>query len=120
MRHIHTCNYPQEAIRKYCTHLHHTLAALKRYFTVSLVAPLPNKNKNHPFSNHIYTKSTLNKIHHYYASFVTLTYITHIISSIAPTYAPHCHPAPGFVNRPRPVTALLATWTETPGGGTQA
>ena len=47
---------PQEAITKYCTHLHHTLSALKRYFPASLVAPLPNSEPiNHPSSNHIYT-----------------------------------------------------------------
>ena len=37
----------------------HTLAALKRYFTASLVTPLPNPEQiNHPSLNHIYTKST--------------------------------------------------------------
>ena len=31
-------------------------------------------------------------IHHHYAPSVTLTYTTPIISSTAPTYAPHCYP----------------------------
>ena len=83
----------QEAITKYCAQLHHTLAALKRYFPVSLVAPLPNSEQiNHPSSNHTHTKSTPKQIHHYYAPSVTLTYTTHIISSTAPTYVPHCCP----------------------------
>ena len=43
-------------------------------------------------SNHTYTKSTPNRIHHHYAPFVTLAYTTHIISSSAPTYASYCHP----------------------------
>ena len=50
--------------KKYCAHLHHALAALKRYFLT-----------------HIYTKPTPNHIHHHYAPFVTLTHMTHIISS---------------------------------------
>ena len=78
---------------KYCAHLHHTLAALKRYFPASLVATLPNAEPiTHLSSNHIYTKSTPNNIHHHYAPSVTLTHTTHIISSTAPTYAPHSHP----------------------------
>ena len=39
-----------------------------------------------------YTKSTSKHIHHHYAPSVRLTHTTHIISSTAPTYAPHCHP----------------------------
>ena len=46
---------PQEAITKYCAHLHHTLAALKRDFPV---APLPNsKQTKSPF-----LKSYLHKV----------------------------------------------------------
>ena len=46
------CTYPQEAITKYYTHLHHTLAALERYFPASLVATLPNSEQiNLPSSN---------------------------------------------------------------------
>ena len=78
---------------KYCAHLHHTSAALKRYLPYSLVVPLPNsKQTNLPSSNHTYTKSTLNHIHHHYAPSVTPTHTTHTISSTAPTYASHCHP----------------------------
>ena len=47
---------------------------------------------NFPSSNHTYTKSTPKHIHHHYAPSVTSTHTTHIISSTAPTYAPHCHP----------------------------
>ena len=50
-------------------------AALKRYFPDSLVAPMSNSEQiNYTFSNHTYTKSTPNHIHHHYAPFVTLTY----------------------------------------------
>ena len=45
-----------------------------------------------PSSNHTYTKSTPKHIHHHYAPSVTSTHTTHIISSTAPTYAPHCRP----------------------------
>ena len=69
---------------------------------------------NHPFSNHTYTKSTPNHINHYYAPFITLTYTTHIISSTALTYAPHCHPL--ICGRP----VLLVRWTEKLGGGPPA
>ena len=47
---------------------------------------------NHPSSNNTYTKSTPNHIHHHYSPSVTLTHMTHIISSTAPTYAQLCHP----------------------------
>ena len=54
-----------------------------------LDAPLLNSAQmNNLSSSYIYTKSTQNHIHHHYAPSVTLT---HIIPSIAPTYAPHCH-----------------------------
>ena len=57
MRHIHTSIVSrQEAITKYCAHLHYTLAALKRYFPTSHVAPLPNSQQiNHPSSKYTYT-----------------------------------------------------------------
>ena len=46
-----------------------------------------------PFpKSYFYTESMPNDIHHHYAHFVILTQITHIISSTAPTYTPHCHP----------------------------
>ena len=45
-----------------------------------------------PFLKSTYTKSMPNHIHHHYAPSVTSTHTTHIISSTASTYAPHCHP----------------------------
>ena len=58
---------------KYCAHLHHTLAALKRDFPASLVAPLPNSEQtNLTSSNHTYTTSTPNHIYHHYAPCATL------------------------------------------------
>ena len=95
MRNIHPSIVSMHlAITKYCAHLYHTLAALKRFFLGSLVAPLPNSEQiDHPSLNYIYIKSTPNHIHHHYAPSVTLTHTTHIISSsTSPTYAPHCHP----------------------------
>ena len=69
------------------------ISSSKKMLPISLVAPLPNSEQiNPPFSYHTYTKSTPYHIHHHYAPFVTLTYTTHIISSTAPTYVPHCHP----------------------------
>ena len=93
MRHIHASIVSRHlATRGNNKILHHTLAALKRCFTVSLIALLPNSEQiNHPFSNHTYTKSTPNHIHHHYAPIVTLTYTTHIIYSTALTYARRCH-----------------------------
>ena len=45
---------------EYCAQLHHTLAALKRQFHVSLIAPLPNSEQiNHPFSNHTQSRSQI-------------------------------------------------------------
>ena len=64
------------------------------------VSPLPKSEQiNHTFSNHTYTKSTANHIHHHYSPFVTLTYTTHSISSTTPTYAPRGDP--GCVGRHR-------------------
>ena len=75
---------------------------------------IQQENHNHLLSNHANTKLTSNHINHHYAPFVTLT---HNISSTAPTYVPHCHP--GFVDRPRRVTALLTKWKEKLAGGLQ-
>ena len=82
--HIHNISeHAHKPLTKYCAHLHHTLAALKWYFPDSLVAPLPNSEQiNLSVSNHTYTKSTPNHIHHHYAPSVT----------IAPTYTLRCHP----------------------------
>ena len=65
----------------------------EKILSASLIALLPNSEQiHHPLSNHNYTKSTPNHIHHHYVSLVILTYITHIISSTASTYAPRCDP----------------------------
>ena len=48
---------PQRAITKYCAHLHHTLATLKRYFNASVVAPLPNSEEINSLSHIIPTQS---------------------------------------------------------------
>ena len=116
-----------QGFKKYCAHLYHTLAVLKRYLPASLVTPLPNPEQ----INHTYTKSTPNHIYHHYAPFVTLTYTTHIyhhyapfvtltytthiIFSIAPTLSPL-----DLWTYPTGVTALLARLMEKLAGGPQA
>ena len=97
MRHIHTSFVSRylatRGITKYSAYVHHTLADLNRYFSTSLVALLPNSEQiNHPSSNHTYTESTPNHIHHHYAPSVTLTHMIHIIYTTAPTYAPRWYP----------------------------
>ena len=93
------------------------ISSSKEIFPASLVAPLPNSEQiNHPFSNHTYTKSTTNYIHHHYVPFLTLS---HNISSSAPTYAPpYCQNICG--QTPPDVTALLARWAEKLVGGPQS
>ena len=91
MRNIHTSivsrHLATRGKTKYCSHLYHKLADLKRYFPASLITPLSNSEQiNHNSSNHTYTKSMPNHIHHHHSSSVTLTYTTHIISSTAPMY----------------------------------
>ena len=54
--------------------------------------PIHITNKLLTFSNHTYTTSTTNPIHHHYAPSFLLTYTTYIISSTTTTYAPRCHP----------------------------
>ena len=72
------------AITTHCAYLHHTLVYLKRYFSASLVTPLANSEQiNHNFSNHTYTKSTPNYLHHHY--FPVVTQHT-IISSTSPIF----------------------------------
>ena len=101
----------KRTITKYCAHLPPHINNTEEILPASLVAPLPNSEQiNNPSSNHIYTKLTPNHIHHHYAPSVTLTHATHIISSTAPTYAPHYHP--WICGRPAGVTALLARWTQ--------
>ena len=120
--HIHTSivsGHPAtRGNKKYCAHLHHTLAAMKRYFPVSLVTPLPNSEQiYHPSSNHtkhkVDTKSYPSPLSHLPP--VTLTHTTHIISSTAPTLSP----LELWIDQAR-VTALLARWTEKLASGPQA
>ena len=97
MRHIHTSIVSRHLATRGNRKILRTppphIKALKRYFPASLVAPLPNSEQTSlPSSNHTYTKSTPNRIHHHYAPSVTPTHTTHTISSTAPTYAPQCHP----------------------------
>ena len=45
-----------------------------------------------PFLKSYLHKVDAKHIHHHYAPSLTSTHTTHIISSTAPIYAPHCHP----------------------------
>ena len=58
--------------------------------------PLPNSEQiNHPSSNHTYTKSTPNYIHHHYAPSVTPTHTSSL------QLHPHHVVTPGFMDRSR-------------------
>ena len=97
MRHIHTSivsrhlatrgNY--KILRTPPSHIISSKEILPRFTRPTFAN---SEQINHPFSNHTYTKTTPNHIHHHYVPFVIFTYTTYIISSTAPTYAPHCHP----------------------------
>ena len=99
-------------------HPHHTLAALKRYFPVSLVAALPTSEQ----INHL--KSYLHKVDakshpsplcplcntHTHDTHHLFNY-THIRTTLSPL---------DLCTDPAGVTALLARWTEKLAGGPQA
>ena len=117
LRHIHTSIVSKhlstrdnnKIMRTPPPHISSSEEILPRLF----VAPLSNSEQiNHPSSNHIYTKSTTNHIHHHYAPSVTLTHTRH-------TSSLQLHPHTHHIVTPG-VTALLARWTEKPTGGPQA
>ena len=76
-------------------HISSSEEILPRLTRLTLAQLRPNKS---PFLKSYLHKVDANHIHHHYAPSVTLTPTTHIISSTAPTYAPHCHR--GFVGTP--------------------
>ena len=123
MRHIHTSIVSRHLATRGNNNILRTpppTSSSEEILPASLVAPLPSSEQtNLPSSNHTYTKSTPKHIHHHYAPSVTSTHTTHIISSTAPTYAPHCRP---WIcgQDPAGVTALLSRWTEKLAGGPQA
>ena len=97
MRHIHTSIVSRHLATRGNNKILRTppphIGSSEERLPASLVAPLPSSEQtNLPSSNHTYTKSTPKHIHHHYAPSVTSTHTTHIISSTAPTYAPHCRP----------------------------
>ena len=122
MRHIHTSIVSRylatrEAITKYCTHLHHILAALKRYFPASLVAQL-RTNKSPVLKSYLHKVDTkthpsplcpLCNIHTHDTHH--LFNCTHIRTTLSPL---------DLWTDPAGVTALLARWTEKLAGGPQA
>ena len=97
--------------RTWTSSIRHTLVALKIYFPVSIVAPLPNSEQRITLPQSITPKH----IYHHYAPSVTLTHhlfnCTHIHTTLLPldlwTYLPG-------------VSALLAKWTEKLVGTPQA
>ena len=96
MRHIHTSIVSMHLATRGNNKILRTppphISSSDEILPASLVAAVPNLEQiNHPSTNHIFTKSMTNHTHHHYAASVTLTHTTHIISSTAPTYAPHCH-----------------------------
>ena len=96
--------------------LHHILAALKRYFPASFVAPLPNSEQiNLPSSNHTYTMSTPKHIHHHYASFVTSTDHLFNCTHIRTTWSPR-----DLWTYNAGVVELLARWRDKLAGGPKA
>ena len=104
MRHIHTSIVSIHLATRGNNKILRTppphISSSEEILTGSTVASLPNSEQiNHPSSNHIYTKSTPNHIHHHYAPSVTHTHTTHIISSTTP-HTHHIGTA-GFVDRPR-------------------
>ena len=117
MRHIHTSIVSRhlatrdnnKILRTLSPHISSSEEILPRLTRRTLAQFRTNKS---PFLKSYLHKSTPNYFHHHYVPSVTLTHTTHIISSTAPTYAPHCHPAE--------VTALLARWKERMAGGPQA
>ena len=70
----------------YDTHTPHTRAPTASRLTIQ------TENTTSPFLKSYLHKVDAKHIHHHYAPSVTSTHTTHIISSTAPTYAPHCHP----------------------------
>ena len=61
-----------------CAHLPHALAALKRYFPASLVAPLTHLRTNKSLFLKSYLHKNRRKNHIHYAPFVILTYTIYI------------------------------------------
>ena len=97
MRHIHTSIVSRHPATRgnnkiLRTPPPHTSSSEERLPRLTRRTHAQLRTKNLPSSNHTYTKSTPKHIHHHYAPSLTSTHTTHIISSTAPTYAPHCHP----------------------------
>ena len=96
MRHIHTSSVPRhlatrgnnKILRTPPPHISSSEGILLRLTRRTLAHLRTNKS---PFLKSYLHKVAPNHIHHHYTPSVTSTHTTHIISSTAPTYAPHCH-----------------------------
>ena len=76
------------------------------------------KTKKYPSSNHIYTKSTSNRIHQHYARYVTLTHDTYHLFNYS-----HIRTTLSLLDLwtdTARVAALLARWTDKLAGGPEA
>ena len=96
MHHIHTSIVSRHlATRGNNKILHtpppHTSSSEERLPPPHSSHPCPTQNKQISLPQIILTQSRYQNTS-MYAPSVTSTYTTHIISSTAPTYAPHCHP----------------------------
>ena len=97
MRHIHTSIVSRhlatrgnnKTLRTPPPHTSSSEEILPSLTRRTLVQLRTNKS---PFLKSYSHKATPKHIHHHYAPSVTSTHTTHIISSTAPTYAPHCRP----------------------------
>ena len=93
--HKHTTYFNTPTLK---THYFLTTAASQQTFPQTPTQSLQQNSEqtNLPSSNHTYTKSTPNHIHHHYTPYAIPTHMTHTTSSTAPTYAPtyapHCYP----------------------------
>ena len=94
MRHIHTSFVSKHLATRGNNKILHTLPPhisssekILPRLTRCTIAQL--RTNQSPFLKSYYTMSTPNHINHHYAPCITLTHTTHIISSTAPTYAPH-------------------------------
>ena len=97
MRHIHTSIVSRhlatrgnnKILRTPPPHISSSEERLPRLTRHTLAQLRTNKS---PFLKSYLHKVDAKTHHHHYAPSVTSTHTTHIISSTAPIYAPHCHP----------------------------
>ena len=96
MRHIHT-----SIVSSHLATRGKILRTLSPHISISDgIVPRQLRTNKSPSSNHTYTKSTPNHIHHHYTSSVTPTHTRHTSSLQLHTHMYHVV-TPGFVDKPR-------------------